>query len=106
MKRKQAKALDSILNKFTSNCYLTSVNEIELPLCNVLEGLGYIEVNDRSESPYPILLTDKGNEFKAKGGFIEQYRKDHLQATFVFAIIAAIAAITSVLLQTYQLFAN
>lgn len=104
MKKKQAKALDCILNKFTPKCHSATVNDKELPLCNMLEGLGYIEVDSRSESPYPIRLTDMGNMFKAKGGFIEEHKNNHLKATYIFAYIAAVAATISVLLQLYGLF--
>lgn len=100
MKKKEAKELDAILNVFTPHSWIKEVSEAEMPACYKLADRGMIEV--LSCESRMIRLTDKGADFRARGGFITQWNNDRLKETYIWAVIAAIAAVIGVLIQAYQ----
>lgn len=100
MKKKEAKELDAILDMFTPQSWIKEVSEAEMPTCYKLADRGMIEVLSRESRK--IRLTNKGADFRARGGFVTEWKNDRLKATYIWAVIAAIAAVIGVLIQAYQ----
>lgn len=102
MNKKEAKELDTILDMFTYKVWVKEVNEEQMQACYTLADRGMIEI--LSHESRKIRLTDKGAYFRAKGGFLEEWKKEnHVRQTRIWAIIAAIAAIAGVIVSTIQL---
>lgn len=57
---------------------------------------------EKASENWMIRLTDKGADFRARGGFITQWNNDRIKATYRWTVIAAIAAIIGALIQAYQ----
>lgn len=100
MKKKEAKELDAILSVFTPNVLIAEASEEEMPACYKLADMGMIEILNREKRV--IRLTDKGADFRARGGFVTEWNNDRLKATYRWTVIAAIAAIIGALIQAYQ----
>lgn len=97
---KEAKELDAILNMFTPQSWIKEVSEAEMSICYKQADRGMIEVLSRESRK--IKLTDKGADFRARGGFVTEWNNDRLKATYRWTVIAAIAAIIGALIQAYQ----
>ena len=100
MKKKEAKELDAILDMFTPQSWIKEVSEAEMPACYKLADRGMIEVLSRERRK--IRLTNKGADFRARGGVITEWNNDRIKATYRWTVIAAIAAIIGALIQAYQ----
>jgi hypothetical protein len=72
--KKEVKALNVILAKFTPKVWTTRVTKENAALCEKLEAFGYIEVLSR-DGGYLIRLTEEGNRVKANGGFMAQFEE-------------------------------
>lgn len=80
MKKTDAQQLDCVLAMFKPTIWRIQVKPEYNRYCETLEALGYIEIDNHSRDGYFILLTDSGNDFKAKGGFMQLYRNKQVKA--------------------------
>ena len=112
MNKSEAKQLDTILELFTAEDWHSEVESENIWYCDKLEALGYIEIISRSEGL--IMLTKKGNEFKARTSFVSQFEDGKLdrkgkkwtvvssQTAFWTAIASIIISIASFLWQFFK----
>lgn len=106
MTKEQAKGLDMVLAAFTPEAWKVRTPKDEFEYCDMLEALGYIKIEHKSNEFYYILLTDKGNEFRAKSSFVAQYneaksiekeRKWNIRHNMWAVIISVISLIISII---------
>lgn len=100
--------MDEVLNSFDERKKRIQVDSKYLNACDLLEAQGIIIVNSR-DGNIDIVITNKGEVFKSKGGYAEQRRKRRRerfsniwstlnnQASFATALLALILAIISLL---------
>lgn len=98
MNKTDAKQLDNILSEFRPNIWRIQVEPEYNRYCETLEALGYIEIDNHSKDGYFILLTDSGNDFKAKGGFVRLYKDKRIKAIkwilmFIVGVLGVLATV-------------
>jgi hypothetical protein len=75
MEKEEAKKMDVILSTFTPKAWRIRVDKEDNETCEKLEALGYIEIYSRDSDGHYILLTEKGNKFKATSSFEKESEK-------------------------------
>ncbi len=103
---KEAKKLDVIMGRFTQSCWRTEIEDEKM--YTILSGMGYVSLNCTTDNGYDVMLTEKGDEFRARSSFKAELKNNILNQknqrwSIINAKTATIISIISLLLSIVTL---